>query len=126
MGSLAGSQEHQGGLLDEFPDLGQELGSDGSIDDTVVTGEAEVHAQAGDDLAVFDDGFFDGRTDGEDRGLRRIDDGVEGFDAPCAEVGNRDGAAVEFVGLEFLVLGADGEVLDGLRDGQQRFGFRPP
>ena len=37
-GSLTGSQEHQGGLLDEFPDLGKELGCDGAIDDTVVAG----------------------------------------------------------------------------------------
>ena len=120
------SQEHQGRLLNEFPDFREELRANGAIDHTVVAGEAEVHAQAGDDLAVFHHRFLEGGTDGQDGGLRRVDDRVKGFDAPRAEVGNRDGATVEFVGLEFLVLGTDGEILDGTRNGSAAIWFPLP
>ena len=90
----------------------------------MVGGDADVHAQAGDDLAVLDDGFLDGTADGEDGRLRRVDNGVEGLDAPCAEVGDGDCAAVEFIGLEFPVLGAGGEIFDGAGDGEQGFALR--
>ena len=61
--AFKGSQEHQGGLFDQFLDLGQEGGTHGAIDHTVVTGEAEVHAQAWNDLTVFHDRFLNGRSD---------------------------------------------------------------
>jgi len=87
----------------------------------VVAGEAEIHAQAGDDLAVFDNRFFDGGPDRKDRGLGWVDDRVEGFDAPGSEVGDGDGATVELVGLELFVFGADGEIFDGAGDREQGF-----
>lgn len=53
-------QKHQRGLFDEFFDLCEKLRRDCSIDHSVVTGESEIHSQAGNDLAVLDDGFFNG------------------------------------------------------------------
>lgn len=123
MRNSGGSEEHQRGLLDELPDFREELGGDRAIDHAVIAGKSQIHAEAGHNLAVFDDGFFDGSTDGQNGGLRWVDDRVEGFDAPGSEVGNGDGAAVEFIGLEFLVLGTNGEVFDGSGNGEEGFGL---
>ena len=51
-------------MLDELFDFGEELGGNRTIDDAVIAGESEIHAEAGNDLAVFDDGLLDGGTDG--------------------------------------------------------------
>ena len=112
----ASLEEHQGRFFEEVFDLFEVLGTKRAIDDAVIAGKAEVHAEAWNDLAVFDDGFFDCGTDGEDGCLGWVDDGVEGFDAPSAEIGDGDGAAIELVGFEFLVFGTNCEILDGARD----------
>ena len=98
------SQKHHRGMLDEALDLGKKLRADGPIDDAMVAGQTEVHAQAGDDLAVFDDGLFHGCADREDGGLRGVDNGIEGLNAPGAEVGNGDGATVSNLGLSLRSL----------------------
>ena len=57
------SKKHHRGLLDELLHFGQELCGDSSIDHAMVGREAEVHAQARNDLAVLDDRLFDRGTD---------------------------------------------------------------
>lgn len=51
-------------MFKEFLDLGKEGRTDRTIDDTVVAGEAQVHAQTRNDLAVFHHRFLDGGSDG--------------------------------------------------------------
>ena len=86
----------------------------------MVSAEAEPHAFARDDgaFAVDDGGVADG-ADGEDGGLRRIDDGRELVNAVSTEIRNGDGAASEFVRGKFLIFGAGGHVFDGFADFQQ-------
>lgn len=58
--------EHEGRLLEELLELGEELGGHGSINDAVIAADADVHAQAGNDLAVLDDRLLGSGTDGND------------------------------------------------------------
>jgi len=113
--------EHEGRVLKEALDFREEFGADCSVDHAVVATEADVHAKAGNDLPVLNDGLFDGSTDTEDGGLWRVDDGVEGFDAPRSEVGDGDGAAVKFVWLELFLASANGHVLDLAGDLEEGF-----
>ena len=76
---IPGSNEHQGGVLDEALDFVDELGSDGSIDDAVVAADAKVHAKAGNDGSVLNDGLLDDTSNAENGCLWRVDDGVEGL-----------------------------------------------
>ena len=50
-------------MLDEALELGEELGTDGSVNHPVVAGKTDIHAQSHHDLTVFDDGLFDGGAD---------------------------------------------------------------
>ena len=84
--------QHQRRVFDEALDLAEESRSDGAINDAVVATDAEVHTEAGDDVAIFDDGFFNDSSHAENSGLGWVDDGVERFDAPRAEVGDGHGA----------------------------------
>jgi hypothetical protein len=94
------SDEQQRGAFEERFEGGEELRADGAVDDAVVAGERERHRLADDDLAGFHDGLRDGRADGEDRGVGRVDDGAEFRDAHHAEIGNAEGAAGELGGRE--------------------------
>ena len=87
----------------------------------MVAADAEVHAEAWDDCAVFDNGLFDDATDAEDHCLRRVHDGVEGLDAPCAEVRDGDGAAIELIWHEFFVASTHGHFLDLFRNLEDGF-----
>ena len=107
-------EQHQGGFLQKVLDLLEVPCTECAIDDPVVTGKAEVHAQAGNDLTMLNDRLLDGGTDREDQGLWWVNDRVKGFDSPCTEIGDSDGAAVKFIGLEFLLFGTGGEILDSL------------
>ena len=63
-----------------------ELSCTKTVDDTVVAGQAHLHDGAYDDLAVAYDGHFLCPCDGEDSGVRLIDDGGEGLDTIHSEV----------------------------------------
>ena len=67
-------------------------------------------------ITVVDDRLFDDGTDSQDRGLGRIHDGTELFDAIGSEVGDGDGSTRVFVGLELLVAGTEREILHGSAD----------
>ena len=62
------------------------------------------------------------RADGDDRGLRRVEDGGEALDGVHAEVRDRERAALEVVGAELVVAGAADDV--GARGGD--LGEREP
>src|ERR1700733_12347315 len=72
----------------------------------MIARERDALAMADDDLVVrANHRLLHDVADGEDRGLRRIDDRAEAVDAEHAEIRNSEGAALEFLGLELAVLG---------------------
>ena len=112
-GNAATLQEHQGWFFNDFFDFRKELCCDHTINGAVITGKAEVHAQTGKDLAVFDDGLFHNRADRENGRLRGIDNGVKRFDAPRSEIRHSERAIVELIRFEFFDFGTGGEIFDG-------------
>src|SRR4051794_34573571 len=109
--SMAGTlREQQERRLQVALDGAQETGPVGARGGAVVDGEADQHPLPRDDLAVDHGGARLDRTDGEDPGLRRVDDGPEARDAEHAQVGDGEGAAGDLVLLELAVAGAAGEV----------------
>ena len=87
----------------------EEFRAEQAVDDAMVAGERERHALADDDFVVFNHRLFDGGADGEDGGVRRVDDRAEAIDAGHTEVGDAEGATGKFSRLEFLVFGATTE-----------------
>lgn len=124
MGDL---QEHLDGVLDEVLEDLQPLGPDGTIDDAVVAAQGHGHhgshaVRLGSrGLGFVGDDLLLGATDGKDAGLRRVDHGGELLDPVHPEVRYRERSALEFRGLQLLLLGLGGEVLDVLRDGDEAF-----
>src|SRR5439155_8402259 len=101
-------------LLDILPQRAQKFRPRGAVDDAVVARHRHFHAVAHDDLPIDDDRPRFRRTDGEDGHVRRIDDGGELFDAPRAEVRDRDGRALVLVRHQlavFLLLGDRADIL---------------
>jgi hypothetical protein len=76
----------------------------------VVDGQGQGHRGADRDLVTVHDGLADGFADGEDGGLRRVDDGGELTDAVHAEVADGEGDADEFVRGELACPCPGGEV----------------
>ena len=68
----------------------------------MVDGQRHRHHRPHDDLAVDRDRPVDGRADGEDRRLRRVEHGGELLDAEHAEVRDRERAALEVGELQSL------------------------
>ena len=90
----------------------------------MICGEANIHAEADFDFAVDDDRLLDCCSHRKDGCLWRIDDGIKGIDAPSTEVGYSDGAAVELVWLEFLILCPGGKIFYGAGDSEQGLALR--
>ena len=83
----------------------------------MIEGEAEVHDRAHGDgvgagLVRDHDRAFDHRLDVEDRNLGLIDDRGADDRAEAAGVGDREGAALHFVGDQALGAGTLAQVLD--------------
>mmetsp|Transcript_10498 Transcript_10498/g.42445 ORF Transcript_10498/g.42445 Transcript_10498/m.42445 type:complete len:452 (+) Transcript_10498:266-1621(+) len=105
----------------------EELRGRGLVDDAAVVREARGHRGGffGRRAILRRDGpAGDPRADGEDAGLRRVDDGGELGDAEHAEVGDRAGAALELVRLELAVARSAREVADLGRDRREALGGR--
>src|SRR4051812_37831541 len=118
-------QQQEIRTFNELAQLGEVLRADGAIDDAVIRAQPDGHALADDDLVLrVDDRFFHDRADGDDEGLRRVNDRGEALDAVAAEVRDGDRAAGVFVGLELLGAGTAGEVLDRFADLAERFLLR--
>ena len=109
-------------LFDEGLERRQQLRAERAVDHAVVAGQRDRHLADEFDAAVF---RFDRRAargaDGEDGGVRRIDDGGELAHAVHAEIGDGARAALVFGGLELLGAGARGEIAHFGRDGGERF-----
>lgn len=74
------------GVFQELLEFGEEVCCDGTVQNAVVDGQGQSHGGAHAELAVADNGLGACGADGEDCGLRRVDDGGEVFDAVIAEV----------------------------------------
>ena len=86
--------KEDGGVLDDFLELGEVGCADGSVDDPVVAAHADVEAPSRTDLVVgVQDRFCGDSTNRKDGGLGGVDDGVKGFDSEGAEARNREGSA---------------------------------
>ena len=87
----------------------------------MVARERHRHHRQHVQLAVAGHHLLPRRADGEDRGLRRVEDRDELVDVVHAEVGDREGPAFEILGAELAVARAPDEVgphLGDLRDRQ--------
>ena len=87
-----------------------------AVDEAVIVGQRDVHHRADDDLAFAGHGAVLDRVHAEDAALRRIDDRRREQRAEDAAVGDRERAAFEVLGLEFVLGGAAAEVVDRLLD----------
>ena len=82
----------------------------GAVDRAVVAGQHQLHDRRDLDLPVADDRLVLDRADGEDRDLRRVEDGGELLDAEHAEVRDRERPALEVRELQLVVAGPPDEV----------------
>src|SRR4029450_2315019 len=108
---LRRKSQRQAGLLEQRLQLAEELGGLRAVDGAVVAGQGHGHQLAGDEAAVLDDRLLLDRTDREDRGLRRVEDGREDLDAVHAEVRDRERSAVEVVLRELALARALDDLL---------------
>lgn len=78
-----------------MPEVGEEGGAGGTVQDTVVDGQSQCHGGACGEFAVADHKMGLCGADGRDRGLGRVDDRGEVVDAVGAKVADGEGAAAE-------------------------------
>ena len=102
----------------------EELGAAGAVEGAVVAGEREHHGRLHGRLAVDRDDAIGDAPHGQDRGLRRVDDGAERVHAVHAEVADREDAALDvgrpqLAGLRprHQVLATGGDLLEPQRVG---------
>src|SRR5580704_11778107 len=100
--SSGSPREHAERVFDEAPELGEERRADSTIDHAVIAGQGQRQPLAGHDGPLGDDGRVTHLAHGEDRPLRRIDDGREVVDAEHPEVRDRERAVRHLLGLELL------------------------
>ena len=106
-------------MLEVVLQVGQELIGGRAVDQPVIEAHRKIAAQADADHVVdHHRPLLDG-ADRENGHLRLVDDRQAELRAVAAGVGERDGAAVHFVGAELLRAGAIGDVLDGAGDAEQ-------
>src|ERR1700761_6392739 len=105
------SQKHGGRFFDELPERLQEAGAGRTIDDPVIAGQRDGHHRRGLDLVADHHSALLACAHCHDRGMRRVDHGGEILDAEHAEIGDREGAALELLRLQLLGAGALGQRL---------------
>src|SRR5947209_550712 len=103
----------------------EELRAGRAVNDAVVAGHRDAHQLADDDLAVADDRAGRHRADGEDGGLRRVDDRRELVYAEHAEVADGEGRAGVLFGLELAAARALGQPAHLAGDLADRLRVRP-
>jgi hypothetical protein len=97
---LVGRLEHEGKRLLHVALEGlEEPSGNGPVDSPVVGGHGDVHDLGGLEPSARGgrrdgDDLGEGSSDGEDAGLRRVDDGGEVGDAEHAEVGDGEGSSL--------------------------------
>ena len=89
-----------------------ELSCTKTVNDTVVAGQAHLHDGADDDLAVAYDGHFLRPCDGEDSGVRLVDDRGEGLDTIHTQVGDGEGATFLILWGKLLANSTLGDILE--------------
>ena len=88
----------------------------------MVARERDTHDLARHELPVDHGGTRPGGADGEDRRLRRVDDRLEVGDVEHAQVGDREGGALDLALLELAGAGAPGQVARLAADLAHRLG----
>ena len=99
------------GLLDQVGEVAEEACGARAVEGAVVTRQRQHHGRPDGGLTIERDDPVGDAADGEDRRLRRVDDGVEGIDAEHAEVADGEGAALDIGGPELTALRAGDRVL---------------
>src|SRR5579872_1756251 len=97
--------------------LGHELVGDRSVDQPMVVAKSEVNDGADSDgvVALFignDHGLLGNATNAHDGGVRLVDDGQSEDGSELAGIGDREGRALDVLGLEFLGTSALAEISD--------------
>ena len=105
-------------VLDALLDVGHELVGDRAVDQAVIVAERQVAPQADADHVVDHHRPLLDRADAEDGHLRLVDDRQAELGAEVAGVGDGEGAAVDFFGVELLRPRPIGDVVDGLRQAE--------
>src|SRR2546425_1658141 len=82
----------------------------------MVAGQGQHHGRLDGGLTVEGDDAVGDAADGEDGGLRRIDDGVEGIHTVHAEVADGEAAALDVGRAQLAGLGAAHQVLAAGRE----------
>src|SRR5262245_22907029 len=98
------SRQQRQGLLDQIGERADELSAPRTVQRPVIAGEREHHRRLDGRLTVEGDHAVGDPPDGEDGGLRRVDDGVEGVDAVHAQVADREAVALDVGGAELAGL----------------------
>src|SRR5690606_30845993 len=81
-----------GGVFEDLGDVGEDARTEAAVDEAVVDTQRELGHLTGLDLALVDPGLLAHGTEGEDRGLARVQDRCAGVDAERADIGDRDRA----------------------------------
>src|SRR5262245_56403789 len=96
IGSRPARSHQQGqGLLDQIGQCADELSTPRAVQRAVIAGEREHHRGLDGRLTVEGDHAVGDPPDGEDGGLRRVDDGVEGVHAVHPKIADREAAALD-------------------------------
>src|SRR5262245_53419408 len=113
------SREESERLLDQVGQGAEELRGAGAVQRAVIAREGEHHRGLDGRLPVDRDDAVGDAAYCEDRGLRRIDDGVEGVDAVHAEVADREPAALDIGQTELAGLAPSHDIFSARDDLRQ-------
>src|SRR3954453_10734825 len=91
------SQQHRDRVFDQLLEGADPLRAGRAVDDAVVAGERAAHHGRDRERAVLDDRALLAGADREDHALRRVYHRGELLDPEHAEVGDREGAALELL-----------------------------
>ena len=103
-------QQQADRVLEEAPELGEELGPECAVHHSVVAAEGHVHAAPDLETVLDDDRDLPDRADREDAALRGVDDGGELVDAGTAQVRDRKRRPRQVAVGQLAGAGADDKV----------------
>jgi len=110
-----------GPVLERFLHFMQKLVGDGAIDDAMVVAQRDVtHGADGDGIVDHHRALFDG-PEAEDADIRLADHRQSEESAEDSRIGDREGAFLDFLGLEFFRTRALGKIVQIALDAEKVF-----